>query len=253
MKIDLPGACADAWSMFRRHHQVLIAIAGMFIFLPTLSLLLLVPPAPPWPDAQASDPEIQAQAQVYAGWLVGNSGMFLAAAIMSLFAALGIAAFFLDSRSDDVQSALMRGLAALPGYLLASLLILMPVTIGFFLLVLPGLYILGRTMLVGAVLVAEPATSGPDAIMRSINLTRGNGLVLAAVAGLGILAGQLLPSPFQAIDTAMRGAGAANPIALALVNAAAAATASGVALAMILLRLAIYRRLVSTDGPIRGM
>ena len=248
MKINLPGAFADAWGMFRQQREVLIAIVGLFIFLPTLALLLLVPVAPPWPDSTATDAEIRSAAALLADWLVGNSRWFLAAALASLYASMTICVVLLDRRSADVSAALARALQLTPRYMLAALLILVPASLGLFMLVLPGLYVMGRTMMIAPVLVVEQPITATSAIMRSIALSRRNGLALAALTGLGLLAGQLLPSPFQSIDVALRAAHAANPVVLTLVDSAAAGMATIVALATILVRIAVYRQVMASNG-----
>ncbi len=243
MKINLPGVFTDAWSMFARHREVLLTVAGMFIFLPTLALLLLVPVAPPWPESGASEPEIQAGANALATWLVDNGSMFIVAGVLSLYGSLTISAFLLDTDSVDLRAALVRALNLLPRFVLAALLILIPASLGLFVLILPGLYILGRTMLIGPLLIADRPIAATAAIMRSIALTKGNGLTLAALTGLGLIAGQFLPGPFQQLDVALRAARAANPIVITLVDSAAAALAASAALATILVRIAVYRQL----------
>ncbi|OYY72505.1 hypothetical protein [Sphingomonas sp. 28-63-12] len=248
MKINLPGAFADAWSAFRGNSEVLIALAGLFLFVPTLALLLLVPAAPPWPDSTAGDPQVRADAALFANWLVDNSRWFLVASLASLFGSLAICAFLLDRQSADLRAALQGAVRLLPRYMAAALLILLPASLGVFVFILPGLYILGRTMLVAPALVSERGLTATAAIMRSITLTRRNGLVLAGLTGLGLLVGQVLPAPFQSIDIAMRAAGAANPVMITIVDCGAAALASAVALATILMRIAIYRQLASSNG-----
>lgn len=243
MKINLPGVFADAWSMFSRHREVLVTVAGMFIFLPTLALLLLVPVAPPWPESGATEPEIQAGATALANWLVDHGPVFIAAGITSLFGSLTISAFLLDPESVDLRAALMRALNLLPRFVLAASLVLIPASLGLFVLIVPGLYILGRTMLIGPLLVADRPIAATAAIMRSIALTKGNGLMLAGLTGIGLIAGQFLPAPFQQMDVALRAARAANPIVITLVDSAAAALAASVALATILVRIAVYRQL----------
>ncbi|WP_374137847.1 MULTISPECIES: hypothetical protein [unclassified Sphingomonas] len=248
MTINLPGIFTDAWSMFRRHQEVLMTVAGMFIFLPTLALLLLVPVAPPWPDSGATEPEIQAGATKLAAWIVDNTSMFAAAAVASLYGALAISVFLLDPGCADLRAAMARALKLLPRYILAALLILVPASLGLFVLILPGIYILGRTMLIGPTLIVERPIAATAAIMRSIALTRGNGLVLAGLTGIGLVAGQILPAPFQRIEEALRIAEAANPVMIAIVDSAAAACAAAVTLATILVRIAVYRQLASRSG-----
>lgn len=248
MTIDIPGVFADAWALFRRNRQVLVALAGMFIFLPSLWLLLYVPQAPPLPDQNAPDAQVQAQIQVFAAWVTTHSGAFLVAALTSLYGALAICMMFLDRGSEDVRAVLVGALGKLPRAALAALVVSIPASIGLLALALPGLYVLGRAMLVLPVLAAERRQTALAAIWRSITLTRGNGLVLAALAGLGFVAGQLLPSPFTALVEAMTAQQGGNPVAIVILDALAALVATGVTLATILLRVAIYRRVGSING-----
>ncbi len=243
MKINLAGVFTDAWGLFSRHREVVLTVAALFIFLPTLALLLLVPIAPPWPESGATEPEIQAAANLLAAWTVDNGFMFMGAGLLSLYGSLSITAFLIDPGSDDLRGALGRALGLMPRYVLAALLILLPASLGLFVLIVPGLYILGRTMLIGPLLIADRPIAATAAIMRSINLTRGNGLMLAGLTGIGLIAGQFLPGPFQQMDAALRAARAENPITITIVDSAAAALAAAVALATILVRIAVYRQL----------
>ncbi|OQW79679.1 MAG: hypothetical protein BVN32_02485 [Proteobacteria bacterium ST_bin14] len=245
MKINLPGVFTDAWGLFSRHREVVLTVAAQFIFLPTLALLLLVPIAPPWPESGATEPEIQAAANLLAAWIVDNGFMFMAAGLLSLYGSLSITAFLIDPDSDDLRGALGRALGLMPRYVLAALLILLPASLGLFVLIVPGLYIMGRTMLIGPLLIVDRPITATAAIMRSIKLTRGNGLMLAGLTGIDLIAGQFLPGPFQQLDVAMRAARAANPITITIVDSAAAALAAAVALATILVRIAVYRQLAA--------
>lgn len=248
MKIAIGAVGADAWGYWRRDRDVLIAVAGPFLFLPTLALLLLVPLAPKSLASGASEAEMAAFLNSYVGWASDNIGWFAIAGAMTLYGALVLTFCYLDRDTVDVRSALLKALPLLPRYALASLLVAVPATLGVLLFVLPGLYVLARTMLIGPAMVIERPLSAVGAVQRSIALTRGNGMVLAAVAGIGLLAGQLLPAPLLAIDEAMRGAGVANPIVVVMVDAVAAALASAVALALILFRIALYRRVAANNG-----
>lgn len=248
MKIAIGKAAADAWALWRRDRDLLIAVAGPFLFLPTLTLLLMVPLAPQPLAGGASEAEMAAFLTRYVGWASDNIGWFLIAGAITLYGGLALSFLYLDRQSEDLRAALLRALPLLPRYALASLIIAIPATAGALLFVLPGLYVLARAMLIGPVMVVERPLSAIGAVQRSLALTRGNGLALAAVVGVGLLAAQLLPAPFLAIDEAMRTANAANPVVIMLIDSVAAALAAAVALALILLRIAIYRRVAAIDG-----
>ncbi len=248
MKISIGTAAADAWALWRRDRDLLVAVAGPFLFLPTLALLLMVPLAPQPLAAGANEAEMAAFLRLYIGWASDNIMWFAFAGAITLYGALTLSFFYLDRHSADLREALLRALPLFPRYALASLIVAIPATAGALLFVLPGLYVLGRTMLIGPVMVVERPLSAIGAVQRSVALTRGNGLMLAAVAGVSLLAAQLLPAPFLAIDEAMQIGRAANPVAIMLVDSVAAALASAVALALVLLRIAIYRRVADSNG-----
>ena len=184
----------------------------------------------------------------YAAWASANAPLMSAGAAATLFGSLAITALYLDSSRPDVGRALGIALRHFLPFVLLMIGVTLAASIGFALFVLPGLWMLGRTMLIAPVLVAERVPV-VRALSRSIALTRGSGLVLAGLAGIGLFGGQLLASPLLAIDAAMREAHAVNPIAIAIVDLGAAAMVSTVALGMILLRVAIYWRATS---PISG-
>ena len=247
MKIDLGAAATAAWALFRRDRDVLLALTGMFLFLPTLATLLLIGPAPQRPTADAGKAVIDAWTTHYADWLSTNLPGIGAAALLAMLGGLSITAFYADRARPDVGSALAIGLRRLPAFFAQSLMLSLPASIGFlgllspalFILLLPGRWFLGRGLVAGVALVAEGA--GPiTGIRRSFALTRGNGLMLAGLAAIGAFGGELLAAPFTALADAMRSADAVNPVAMTLTNIGAAAVAAAVALAMILLRVTIY-------------
>lgn len=248
MKIPIAAVGADAWGYWQRDRDLLMAIAGPFLFLPTLALLLLVPAAPKNVGPGADEAVMAAFLNAYVDWAGNNVGWFLLAGAFSLFGTLVLNFLYLDRSVADVRAAMLRALPLLPRFALAMLLVAIPATIGIFLFVLPGIYVLGRTMLVGPAMAVEQPLSAVGAIQRSIALTKGNGLALAAVSGIALLAGQVFPAPLLAIDEAMRSANAANPIVVVLIDSAAAALASTVALALILFRIALYRRIGASKG-----
>ena len=61
MRITLAALLADAWAMFRRDADLLLRVAGLFFFVPTYALLLLVGPLP-MPDQAIDDTTARAQA-----------------------------------------------------------------------------------------------------------------------------------------------------------------------------------------------
>jgi hypothetical protein len=251
MTADLTGALRSAWARLRADISVLLPVAGLTLFVPQLALLLLLD-APDAAPGAATD----TYAQVLAEWLVANSGWYLAAYLCAFFGALVILTLYLDSRRPDLMGALGAALRLLPRYLLAVLLTGLPVIFGIGLLaplmgplavilLVPAFYWIVRTMLAGAAIVAERPIGAARALARSLSLTRGHGLILAALVALVTFAAELVAEIFVGLGGLMSSAHAVNPIAMALVEGLAALVQSGAALLLILLQVEFYRRLAA--------
>lgn len=237
----LIGAAArDAWRRWRSDRDVILAIAGVFVFLPMFAWLLLVPEpvAPPGSSGDQKTQILIAWAGEHVHWLVLRVGF-------ELFATAAILTFYLARDAHDVRSALRRALSVLPMFAIAVMGSWGLVTLGVFAFIVPGIYVYGRVALTGAVLVAEKGVGVAGAITRSVALTHGNGWRVAALVALPFLAGLVVLQIIGTIDDAMDTAGAANPIGRALIDGAAAIAATASGLARVLLQVSLYRRLAS--------
>jgi len=249
MTPDLTGALRSAWTRLRADIAVLLPVAGLALFVPQLALLLLL-------DAPEASPgaTTDTYAQTLAEWFVANSGWYLAAYLCAFFGVLVILTLYLDRRRPDLKGALGAALRLLPRYLLAVVLTGVPVVFGIGLLaplmgplavilLVPAFYWIVRTMLAGAVIVAERPIGAARALRRSLSLTRGHGLILAALVALVTFAAELVAEIFVGLGGMMTSAHAVNPIAMALVDGLAALVQSAAALLLILIQVEFYRRL----------
>lgn len=245
MTIDLGATAADAWALWRRDRAVLLPLAGLFLFVPTLALLLFVDPlAVRTGTGPQSDPaEAAALIAQYRAWIVANSSYFLTASLVSAFGTLAILGLYLDRAAVTVGDVLMRAVALLPRYILATLVTSAATLVGFALFFLPGIYLAGRWFLIGPVLVAQAPISAIDSVVRALRVTQRHGWVLAGVIVIAFVADMVLPAPFQSLDTALRNLRAANPLVIVVVDGAAAAIATAVGLGLLLFKVALYRRL----------
>ncbi len=248
MKITLGGVLAGAWRLARRDVAVLLPVAALFLFVPTLAMLLLMPAPPLAPGAGASEEQLSLFVRAYGDWLVANAPAFGAGAGCALMGSATLAAFYLDAQAQNLGEALARAVALLPRFVLAGLIVGVPTFVGAWLFVVPGLYVMGRTMLAGPILVAERPVSALGAVLASVQRTRGHGLMLTALSAALLLAGQLLPLPFLAMVQSLGEAHAANPVVVALLSVAAAICSAAAALATILARVWLYRVLVPSGS-----
>ena len=244
MRITFAGILADAWALFRRDSDLLMRIAAPFFFLPAFALTLFVPPMP-MPDSAIADREIQAQrwAEQVSDWIGGYGLGFCIAYVLLYFGLAVILTLYLDDGRPDVRGAFGRAIAIFPRFLLAMILVSIPAGLGMWVLVVPGLYVMGRTMLTAPILLADRGAGALVAIRRSLTMTRGSGLTLMGLAAFVYLIGLLGGQPFLLLDGWMRGTGLANPVAVAVVDAAAAAVAMITQLALALVAIVAYRRL----------
>ncbi len=253
MKLNVMRVLNDAWALFRGDADLLVRVASVFMFIPQLALLLVVPPMPSIAlTADMTEAEQRALAQVLADWISANGGWYLAATVLVQFGTLVLLALYLRRDQPDVRAAMAGAVGRFPRFLLAMILVGLPLGIGLFttVLLIPALYLVGRLMLTAPIL-AEASTGAPvgvrAAIGRSWQLTKGNGLAVTGLASISVLGGVLLGTPFIMIDKALR-ANAPNPVAITMVDIGAAAAVAASLLAAILIQIAAYRRLGAKDG-----
>lgn len=243
MPIRIQPVLAEAWALFRRDRDWLLALAGPFLFLPSFALALFVPawPAAPERGGEARDARILAWADQFSTW-AGEYGVWHVLAYAA--AALGSAAVYaayLDRGAGSVRESLGRAGTLLPRYLLAMILVAIPVGAGLFLWILPGVYLMGRTMLTGPALLAERPVPAATAVARSFSLSSGAGLPLMALVALTMLIDVVAAQPFVALKEMAGG----NALAGAIGAAGMGGVSMLTGLAQALIAVAAYRRLVA--------
>ncbi|HVQ08467.1 MAG TPA: hypothetical protein VMS43_08520 [Allosphingosinicella sp.] len=173
----------DTGRLLKAHGPLLAAIAGVFVFLPTLLLGHFFPT----PDLGAVDPALQAQ--VFRRFLKDSVMWYV---LHSFIVMIGVAAMLrlaLGPRTT-VAGAIMFGGALLAPYSILVVLTNIIVFIGALLLIVPGLYLWARMLPAGAAMVAEDRRNPVDALKRSFALTSGSGwavlglLLLVAIPGM---------------------------------------------------------------------
>ena len=180
---------ADTLKLTRTHWAALIAIAGVFNFLPTL----LVNHFYPMPDPVA-DADVQARFQLILDYYRDNA---LPVVLQSFVVMVGSTAMLrlVFARSGTVGGALLFAVALLPVYSILIVLENLAVGAGFMLLIAPGLYLWGRLLPAGPAMVAEERRNPIDALKRGWALSEGHGwlniglyLLVAIAAGILMMA-----------------------------------------------------------------
>jgi hypothetical protein len=236
---------ADAWAMFRRDRDWLGRVAAPFLFFPAFALALLVPLPPVLPDGGGgSDTDALARewARAATTWAGAYGHWHLLTIAASSFGAAVLYAAYLDRDAGDLRGAIGRAFRILPRFLLAAVLVAIPVQAGLFLWTLPGLYVMGRTLLTGPALLAERPLGAARAIVRAFALSRGSALALMALAAMPLMLELVLGQPFAALARQLRSTDG-SPVVLALVAAGSGLAAMLAGLAQVLIAVAAYRRL----------
>jgi hypothetical protein len=185
MNFSYSAVWDDCVRLIRLHFPLVVAVAGVFIFLPNLLLGHLVPQ--PQPTA-ATLPAIM---QAYAAYLDANWIWLLASTLFNLLGGIAILLLIFDGSRPTVGAAILGSVQILPFYFLASLLSGLILMLGFNAFIIPALYLYGRLAPLGPVVVAEGRRNPVEAIMRCFAITRGHGwsifgliFIISIAAGL---------------------------------------------------------------------
>ncbi|QHL89578.1 hypothetical protein GVO57_00465 [Sphingomonas changnyeongensis] len=234
MKLDLSRAWSDAMAILGSQRDLLIAIAGVFLLMPTLVMNILRPM-----DIAQGLPPVEALEL----WIDSNWPYLVLSALIAALGRLAVLILLLAPERPTVAEALSAGLRLLPIFVIANILVGLMLFAGTLLLILPGLYLAGRTLLAEVTLVAERLSNPVAAITRSLSVTRGNGWRIFAMAAIIYVAGFVvtgLANAIVAVIQLVAGAGDVTSFLGALVSALFGA---GVTLVLLLVTIAIYRQL----------
>jgi hypothetical protein len=245
VRVTLAALLGDAWAMARRDADLLLRVAGLFLFVPTYAMLLLVGPLP-LPDSRIVDTQARAQVWMTAldSW-VGDYGLGSAGAYaITNFGLAVIFCLLLDPVRPTVGVALRRAATLFPRFILATVIVSIPAGAGMYILLLPGLWLMSRFMLAGPILFAQAPIGAVRAVGRSWRLTRSAQLSLLGTIVSVYIGGLLAGQPFMLVARWLGGeGGGGNPIAIAIVLAVAAGVAMVSQIAGALIAVAAYRRL----------
>jgi hypothetical protein len=170
-KIDLNRVWDDARAMGAANKDLLAAIAGMFVLLPSVLAAIMMKVPEKVPEDLPPGDALQLMVQHYAdNWFI-----FMPLSLIVSFSLLAMLVLLLRPERLTVAESLKAGLVLIPGYFIANFLQSIAFSVGLMLLVLPGLYILARFSLIAAVAAAEQCGNPIEQLRRSFELTRGNG------------------------------------------------------------------------------
>ncbi|WP_427968616.1 glycerophosphoryl diester phosphodiesterase membrane domain-containing protein [Altererythrobacter sp.] len=209
MKLDMGQAWNAAIAMLTANRSVVMIVAGVFFFLPSLALVLLLPESVQ-PPAETADPKaaLEAMMQIY----TENWWAVLLSSVAQGIGMLALLALLTDRSRPTVGEALKRGASGFPSYLGAQLLLAFGVAlviglplgaaaasgVGALIAVLViaavvfMLYAVVKGSLIPQVIAIDGILNPVQVLKRSWQLTKGNSVrllvfyVLLAVA-MGVL------------------------------------------------------------------
>ncbi|VXC88790.1 hypothetical protein [Sphingomonas sp. 8AM] len=240
MTIGFAGLLSVVWRLFRRDAVLLLPVIGTFVFLPSFAALLLCDPVPPLPAGPRDEAIMQAWLNAVALWGQGNGVWFLLAELIGTFGLAAIALFLLEPDRLTVGQALGQAIVRLVAFTIVTAAIAVPVAMGLWMLVLPGLYVQARLIVAVPAMARHPALRPLASLRLSWKMTKGLDRALTGALVTLFLAQWLAVSPLLLADESLR-SGAGNPLALALVDALIAAIGAGYATATLLLGVVAYR------------
>jgi hypothetical protein len=260
MKFDGNLAWKQASAAMGANRELLLALAGVFFFLPSFALIMLFkqPPVPPGATPEQMLASLEPFLASVGPWVV------IASAVQALGQLTLIELFGRGGRST-VGEALRRGLASLLSYVAAQLLIgfmmmaVLFVALGLGSIVSPvlGLVLAGylvcqayaRFLTAAAVIVLERRINPLTALVRAVALSRGNGFRIGNFLFLLVIAFtvavMVLTIVLGIIAALTMGQGRAADIVTGFFSSAATAFAVAYFAAI---TVAIYRQLA---GPAR--
>jgi len=268
MKFSYSAIWDDAVGLLRANATLLLAVAGVFLFLPALVVAYLLPMAEVEPSRMVA--AIQAYYAANWHWL-------LLANLINMVGAVAMLHMLLGPDGRTVGGSIAASFGLLPTYIGASLLsglamglaiivLLVPlivllgataVTTGpasaliILVAIVPAAYIFGRLLVVGPAIVAERELNPVRALARSAALTRKRGWAVLGLVLLVFLAGAVVTMALSyvvgAIFLLLAGQKVGGLLVL-LLKALLGAIVSTILTAMI---AAIYRRL-TTAAPTSG-
>lgn len=187
MKFSYSAIWDDAMAMLKAHSGIVAAIAGTFIFLPTLLFAYFNPR----PVVPADD--ISAAFEAFSTYMQDNAIELMIVGMLSSMALIAILILIIGRSGLTVGQALGRAFMLLLVFYIAYFIACVAIGLGLVALIIPGLYLYAR---LAAFLIPITAAEEPrnpiEMLKRSWELSKGKGWAILGMILLVALAGTLL-------------------------------------------------------------
>lgn len=246
MRLTFARLLAEAWATLRRDADLVLRVAAPLLFLPTYAVLLLCDPLPPLPPAPRDQALIAAWIDAVGVWGQSNAIWYILGDGVGVIGTAALALLLVGPGRPILGDALRDAARRFLPFLLLTLLVAIPVGLGMWLFVLPGLWVQGRLVTALPLLAHDRSASVPEALRRAWRQTRGHSYALMTAILTAFLVQWLTVLPLLSADDWLRVPGRGNPAVLALVDGGIAAVGAAYHLAVLLIGVAAYRRLASS-------
>lgn len=245
MKLNYMQCWNGAMALLGAHKEAILAIAGVFLFLPTFLFAQFV--AQP---VLTGDEDMNGLMVVYSAYFSENSLPIMMSNLVISFGGLAIYFTLAPSRDNTVAEDLVAALKAFLVYLIANLLTGLLTVMGFFLFVIPGLYIACRFILVPAVIVDQGERNPIEALKKSWSLTRNNGFLILLFILIIAVVGTITIGALQAVTGIVAGlatSGAGWPF---IENLVASLTGTAFQLVLSVVIISVYLELTGKKSDV---
>lgn len=245
MKLNYMQCWNGAIAIFRDHKEAVLAIAGVFVFLPTLLMAQFVGQ----PVLEGAG-DLNAVAAAYSTFFNEHAVAIILSNLLLSFGGFVIFLTIAPSHKGTVADDLSRGLRLFLIFLVANILTGIATFAGLLLLIIPGIYAACRLVL-APIVIADQAERNPlEALKKSWALTKNNGfsilfliLIIAIVGTIAVGVVQMIVGVIVGLAT-----GGAGWALIENFVAALGSTALSIVFTMII--ASIYGLLTGTSSQV---
>ncbi len=238
MKFSYNAVWDDTVAMLKANGGLLAALAGVFLFLPSLLFGYIAP------QPQGSEASL---ASLF-GYFRENVHWALAVRLVNIVGTLAMLILLFARGGVTVGGSIAGSFHFFLAYLVASFLSSLIIGLGFVALILPGLYLFARLAPLGPIVVAESRRNPIDAIKRSFAVTKGNGWAVLGLLVAVVVAVYIVSFALTAVLGTLFLLTLGQKIGGLLVLIVQSAFAAALGTILIVLSAAIYRRLTASPS-----
>lgn len=242
MKLSIERAWSDAIAMLRGHAEFLLPVYGLFALVPAVAIAVLLPMEA---GPSATPQQLLAALQAY---FAANLHWLILSGLLTAFAAATVLVTLADPARPTVGQAMGRAMALTPAFYVLTIITNIIIGMGFFLLIVPGLYLLGRLTLGHVHMAAERRMNPLWALGASWNTSSGNGwriaFLIVLIFVVGLIAGMAAGAVFGVFGGLLGGAETARTVNIIVTTLFSTITG----LIILLVQLAAYRQLAGAPA-----